>query len=502
MDGFGLNPLPYGNAIAAAGTPYVKSLVEKYPHASLGASGLDVGLPEGQMGNSEVGHLNIGAGRIVYQDFTRISKAIKDGDFFENKAFLKAIANAKDNGKKLHIMGLTGPGGVHSHIEHLFALLKLAKMQDLSNVFVHCFMDGRDLPPTSGKGYIAEIEEYMKELGVGKIATVTGRYYAMDRDNRWDRVEKAYDMLTVGAGEKYSSAIEAMEANYARGVTDEFITPAVICEKGEPRAVIAEGDSVIFYNFRPDRAREITRAFISPEFDRFERKTGYLKPVYVGLTRYDDSFQNISTAFAPQSLKNTLGEYFASNSIRQLRIAETEKYAHVTFFFNGGVEPPYAGEDRILVPSSKVATFDLLPEMSAPEVTQKALEAIRSEQYDVMILNFANCDMVGHTGVMEAAVAAVKEVDKDVGILVDEILRHGGTAFVTADHGNADQMIDYVTGEPFTAHTTYPVPFIACGEQFVGGSLRAGGKLCDIAPTMLKSMKLDIPSQMTGEPLF
>lgn len=502
MDGFGLNPNPKGNAVVAAGTPNLDRLSAAYPHTQLGASGMSVGLPDGQMGNSEVGHLNLGAGRVVYQELTRITKDIQDGVFFEKEPLIWAMDEAKKQGTALHLIGLLSDGGVHSHNTHLYALLEMAKKRGLERVYVHAMLDGRDVPPTSGLDYVKQLEQKLQEIGVGEIASIQGRYYGMDRDNIWPRVQLGYDAIVLGQGVTADSAEQAVQQSYDKFVTDEFVLPTAVMKNGLPTATVQPHDSIIFFNFRPDRARQLTRAFIDEGFTGFERAKGFMPLQYVTMTQYDETFTGLKVVNPPSNLDMTLAEYLSKLGMTQLHIAETQKYAHVTFFFNGGVEPPYAGEDRILVPSSKVATFDLLPEMSAPEVTQKALEAIRSEQYDVMILNFANCDMVGHTGVMEAAVAAVKEVDKDVGILVDEILRHGGTAFVTADHGNADQMIDYVTGEPFTAHTTYPVPFIACGEQFVGGSLRAGGKLCDIAPTMLKSMKLDIPSQMTGEPLF
>lgn len=500
MDGFGIAPAGKDNAIAAQGTPNLDAFIAKYPHTQLGASGLDVGLPDGQMGNSEVGHLNLGAGRIVYQDLTHISKEIADGGFFKNEVLLDAMRSAKNNGKKLHVMGLLGPGGVHSHIEHLFALIKMAKAEKLNQVYVHCFLDGRDLPPTSAAQYAGELNAFMKEIGFGKIASVCGRYYAMDRDNRWDRVEKAYDMLTLGKGVRETDAVEAIEHSYGNGVTDEFVLPAVINENGKPIAVIEKGDSVIFFNFRPDRARELTRALTVEDFTAFERKTGYLAPKYVCFTRYDDTFRNVQIAFKPRLLVNTLGEYLAKYGKTQLRIAETEKYAHVTFFFNGGVETPNAGEDRILVQSPKVATYDLQPEMSAFEVADKAVDAINSGKYDVMILNFANCDMVGHTGVFKAAMKAVETVDICVNKVVDAILKNGGIALVTADHGNADHMMDE-NGEPFTAHTTNPVPLLLIGEKS-GKKLISGGKLCDISPTMLELLDMPVPSEMTGHSLL
>lgn len=500
MDGFGINTDTYGNAIAAEGVPYFKSLLEKYPNTQLGASGMDVGLPEGQMGNSEVGHLNMGAGRVVYQELTRITKSIADGDFFENEALLKAVRNAKQNGKKLHAYGLLSNGGVHSHLEHLFALIKLAKREGLENIYIHCFLDGRDVPPKSGADFIAELNKFMRKENFGKIATVTGRFYAMDRDNRWERVEKAYNMLTVGEGELTADPEEAVRKSYDEGVTDEFVTPKVVVENGSPVATVEKGDSIIFFNFRPDRAREISRAFIMSDFDSFARKTGFLAPVYVGMTQYDASFAPyLDTAFKPQTLDNTLGEVIAKEGLTQLRIAETEKYAHVTFFFNGGVEKPNENEIRVLIPSPKVATYDLKPEMSAYEVTEKAVEEIKSGRYDVMILNFANCDMVGHTGIFDAAVKAVKTVDECLEKVIDAILSTGGEAIVTADHGNADKMYE-ADGSPFTAHTTNPVPFVVVSEkQF---TLKDGGVLADVAPTLLKMMGVEQPVEMTGKALI
>ena len=500
MDGFGIDKDSSRNAITIAGVPYIKSLIEKYPTTQIGASGLDVGLPDGQMGNSEVGHLNMGAGRIVYQELTRITKAITDGDFFTNEVFLNSIRNAKATGKKVHLMGLLSDGGVHSHIEHLFALIKLCKMEGLDNVYVHCFLDGRDVPPTSGKEYIKRLYEYTKEINFGKIASVCGRFYAMDRDNRWERVERAYNMLTLGEGKECTCPLKAVEESYDAGVTDEFVEPIVVSDNGKPVATIEEGDSVIFFNFRPDRAREITRALTVEDFSGFTRQTGYLKPNYVSMTRYDATFTNLKIAFPPTSLKNTLGEYLANNGKKQLRIAETEKYAHVTFFFNGGVETPNENEDRILVPSPKVLTYDLKPEMSAYEVADKASEAIKSGKYDAMILNFANCDMVGHTGVLSAAVEAVKTVDKCVKQVVEAILSVGGEVIITADHGNADKMLEDDMKEPFTAHTTNPVPLIVVSDRV--HSLREGGRLADIAPTLLQLIGLDKPSEMTGSSLI
>jgi len=503
MDGFGINPNPQGNAILAAGTPNVDRLMAAYPHTQLGASGMSVGLPDGQMGNSEVGHLNIGAGRVVYQELTRITKDILDGDLYEKEPLIWAMDSAKQQGKALHLIGLLSDGGVHSHNTHLYALLRMAKDRGLTRVYVHALLDGRDTPPTSGLGYVRELEQKMLEIGVGQIASIQGRYYGMDRDNIWPRVQLGYDAIALGRGVPALSPDEAVQQSYDKGENDEFVKPTVIMHGGKPVATVQPKDSIIFFNFRPDRARQLTRALIDPDFTGFEREGGQIPVQFVSMTQYDETFGDwLRVVNPPDSLRMTLAEYLSGLGLTQLHIAETQKYAHVTFFFNGGIEPSYPGEDRILVPSSKVATFDLKPEMSAPQVTEQALEAIRSGKYDVMILNYANCDMVGHTGIMAAAEAAVKEVDQDVGILVDEILRLGGRAFVTADHGNADQMIDYLTGEPFTAHTTNPVPFIACGSEFVGKQLKSGGKLCDIAPTMLKVMGLPIPEEMTGQPLI
>jgi 2,3-bisphosphoglycerate-independent phosphoglycerate mutase len=462
---------------------------------------MDVGLPDGQMGNSEVGHLNMGAGRIVYQELTRITKSIKDGDFFSNDEFNYCIDKVKATGKKLHLYGLLSDGGVHSHLTHLFALIKLAKEKGLDRVYVHCFLDGRDVSPTSGADFIKELQSKMDELSFGKIASVGGRYYVMDRDNRWERVEKAYDMMTLGEGESTENAFEYVKSSYDNGVTDEFVIPACVTENGKPVALIEQGDGVIFFNFRPDRARQITRAMSEKEFSGFERKSGFIDPVYVCFTQYDASFTNVRVAFKPQTLKNTLGEYLAKKGLKQLRIAETEKYAHVTFFFNGGVEKPNGLEDRELIASPKVATYDLQPEMSAYEVTEKVLKKLDENEYDVVILNFANCDMVGHTGVFDAAVKAVSTVDECVGKVVDKILSLGGSAIITADHGNADKMLDE-DGSPFTAHTTNKVPFIVCGAPFVNAKLRDGGILADVAPTLLDMMDLEVPAEMTGKSLL
>ena len=490
MDGYGINTDAYGNAVAAAKTPNLDKYYAEYPNTVIGASGLDVGLPDGQMGNSEVGHTNMGAGRIVYQELTRITKSIADGDYKTNEAFCNAIENCKKNGTALHFMGLLSNGGVHSHNTHLYGLLKLAKEAGLKDVYVHCFMDGRDVPPSSGKDFVAALVDEMGKIGVGKIATISGRYYAMDRDNRWERVVTAYSAMVCGEGVMCSDPVKAMENSYDENITDEFVLPTVVDANG----MVKSGDSVIFFNFRPDRAREITRTFVDTTFDSFERKKGYFPLTFVCLTQYDASMPNVQVAYKPQSLENTLGEYISSVGKTQLRIAETEKYAHVTFFFNGGVEKQYDGEDRILVNSPKVATYDMQPEMSANEVTDKVVEAINSEKYDVIILNYANCDMVGHTGIFDAAVQAVETVDACVGRTVEAILAHGGSALITADHGNADKMYE-PDGSPFTAHTTNVVPLIIAGQQ---GELRSDGVLADLAPTMLKILGVPQPKEMTG----
>lgn len=506
MDGYGLAPAGAGNAITLDGSKYVNEYRAEYPSATLGASGRAVGLPDGQMGNSEVGHLNMGAGRIVYQDLTKITKEIEDGEFFQNPALLKAMENAAKNGKKLHLWGLLSDGGVHSHITHLFALLEMAKRHGVPQTYVHAFLDGRDTPPTSAVHYVQQLLDEMKKLGYGKLASLSGRYYAMDRDNNWDRIEKAYDMLTLGTGIQAEDPIAALHASYDAGVTDEFVLPTNITENGKPIALVEAGDSVIFFNFRPDRAREITRAFsqdpfVVPKGTAFERKTGFLHPVYVCFTVYDAEYKNVEIAFPKQTMKNTLGEYLASLGKKQLRIAETEKYAHVTFFFNGGVEAPNAGEERVLINSPKVATYDLQPEMSAPEVTERAIQELKTGEYDAMILNFANCDMVGHTGVIPAAVKAVHTVDECVKKVVDQILSMGGSVLLTADHGNADKMLE-TDGEPFTAHTTNPVPVVLISETYKNAKLRKDGILADLAPTLLEVMGLPIPAEMTGKSLI
>ena len=500
LDGFGLNDKHQANAVYEAKTPVIDGLMRDYPFVKGYASGLAVGLPDGQMGNSEVGHLNMGAGRIVYQELTRITKEIEDGDFFKNEALLKGIRNVKDNNSSLHLYGLLSDGGVHSHNTHLYGLLELAKREGVEKVYVHCFMDGRDTAPTSGKGFIEELENKMKEIGVGEIASVMGRYYAMDRDNRWDREEKAYRALTLGEGNRAASALEAIQASYDADVTDEFVVPAVIEKDGQPVATVQDKDTIIFYNFRPDRAREITRAFCADEFDGFDR--GKRKEItYICFTEYDVTIPNKEVAFHKVELKNTFGEYLAAHGKRQARIAETEKYAHVTFFFNGGVEEPNEGEDRILVNSPKVATYDLKPEMSAYEVCDKLVKAIRSDKYDVIIINFANPDMVGHTGVEKAAIAAVEAVDTCVGRAVEALKEVDGQMFLCADHGNAEQLIDYETGEPFTAHTTNPVPFILINYD-PAYTLKEGGCLADIVPTLIEMMGMEQPKEMTGHSLL
>ncbi len=495
MDGFGINPDSYGNAIKAAKTPNLTRLFGENPTTKIGASGMDVGLPDGQMGNSEVGHTNMGAGRIVYQELTRITKAFADGDAAQNEALVSAMDAAKKPGASLHLIGLLSDGGVHSHIGHLFGLLDMAKNSGVQNVYVHAFMDGRDVPPTSGKDFVAELQDKLTALGVGRIATVAGRYYAMDRDNRWERVEKAYAAMVYGEGVQNADPVAAVEASYAADVTDEFIVP-VVCAGTD--GTIKENDAVVFFNFRPDRAREITRTLVDPDFAGFDRKNGFFPLTYVCMTQYDATMPNVQVAFKPQVLTNTLGEYLSNNGLTQLRIAETEKYAHVTFFFNGGVEKEYPGEDRALIHSPKVATYDLQPEMSAYQVCDEVVSRIKSGKYDVIILNYANCDMVGHTGVFEAAVKAVEAVDECVGRTVEATLAMGGTAFITADHGNADKMLE-PDGSPFTAHTTNPVPFCVVGTPC---KLRTGGCLADIAPTMLQVLGLPQPAEMTGKSLM
>ena len=493
MDGFGVWDERAGNAIAAARTPNLDKIFAENPGCRLSASGLDVGLPEGQMGNSEVGHTNIGAGRVVFQDLPRISRAIEDGSFFENEAYIEAMDDCKERDGALHLMGLLSDGGVHSHITHLFALLEMAKKRGLGRVYVHCFLDGRDVPPASGKGYVEKLVEKCKEVGVGQVATVMGRYYAMDRDKRWDRVQRAYDAIALGEGIFEEDPAAAVQKSYDSGVTDEFMEP-VVCAKG---AQVRDNDSIIFYNFRPDRAREITRCFVDEDFQDVERKKGFVPVDFVCTTEYDATMPNVTVAYPRQKLENIFGEYISKLGLTQLRIAETEKYAHVTFFFNGGVETVFPGEDRVLIASPKVATYDLQPEMSAYQVTEEAVKRIESGAYDVIILNFANCDMVGHTGVYEAACRAVTAVDECVGRVVEATSRMGGVSLITADHGNAERMADE-DGEPFTAHTTNLVPF-----YIVGASVRLrDGRLADIAPTMLDLMGLEKPKEMDGETLI
>ncbi len=500
LDGYGVTDETEHNAIAQADTPVMDRLMKEYPCVKGDASGLAVGLPDGVMGSSEVGHLNIGAGRIVYQDLTRITKDIEDGDFFGNEALLKAMNDAKEKGTSLHIYGLLSDGGVHSHNSHLYALLELARRQGMEKVYVHCFTDGRDTPPESGKDFVQELQDQMDRIGCGAIATVGGRYYAMDRDNHWDRVEKAYRALTLGEGVTAGSAVEAVTQSYEKGETDEFILPTVILEDGAPVATIEDGDSIIFFNFRPDRARELTRAFCCDDFDGFDR--GPRKQVtYVCFTDYDVTIPNKAVAFPKLLMTNTLGEWLAANGMRQARIAETEKYAHVTFFFNGGVEAPNEGEDRFLIPSQDVATYDLAPEMSAKEICDTLVEKIHSGEYDVIITNFANSDMVGHTGVEQATIEAVGYLDKCIGRVVEAVGEVDGQLFICADHGNAEVMVDPETGEPMTAHTTNPVPFILVNYD-PDYTLREGGCLADVAPTLLEMMGMEKPAEMTGESLL
>ncbi len=500
LDGFGDNQNKDGNAIKLAKTPNIDKLMKKYPNTDIFTSGLAVGLPEGQMGNSEVGHTNIGAGRIVYQELTRITKSIEDGDFFTNPEFIAAIENCKKHNSKLHILGLVSDGGVHSHNRHLYGLLEMAKRRDFENVYVHCFLDGRDTPPASAESYIVKLQEKMQEKEIGKIASICGRFYSMDRDKRWERVQKCYDALVKGEGKKASSAVKAIEDSYQKEVFDEFVEPTVICNGEEPVATIEKNDSVIFFNFRPDRAREITRALVDSDFNDFETKKD-LNLYFVCFTNYDETMPNVHIAFKKETLHNTFGEYISKLGYTQLRIAETEKYAHVTFFFNGGEEKLFKGEDRILVPSPKVETYDLKPEMSAYEVTDKVIEAIQKDYYDCIILNYANTDMVGHTGSLDAAIKAVEAVDKCVGRVVKLVEEKEGNLLITADHGNAEQMIDYKTGEPHTAHTTNPVPLILVTKN-KKLKLKTDGKLADLAPTMLDLMNLEKPGEMTGESLL
>ncbi len=498
LDGFGNGKNdPKSNAIVAAGTPNIDRFKNDYCYTAIGASGLNVGLPDGQMGNSEVGHTNIGAGRVVYQMLVKITKDIQDGVFFNNKALLSAIENCKKNDSALQLIGLVSDGGVHSHLTHLLGIIEMAKRNGLKKVYLHALLDGRDVSVTSGAGFVKTVRNKMDELGVGKVASVGGRYYAMDRDKAWDRVEKGYAAMVYGEGNQADDAVKAIEDSYAAGVTDEFVVPTVICKEG----MIKANDSIVCFNFRPDRARQITRTFVDPDFNGFERKNGFFPVKYVCMAQYDASMPNVDVAYPPEQLVMTMGEYLAVNGKKQLRIAETQKYAHVTFFFNGGEEKTFDGEDRILIPSPDVATFDLKPEMSAYEVTDAVIEAIKSDKYDCIILNYANCDMVGHTGIMDAAVKAVKAVDECVGKVVDLLVSKGGKAIITADHGNADQMIDE-NGVPFTPHSTNPVPAIIIDPAAPKKELRADGKLCDLCPTLLKLMGMSQPAEMTGSSLF
>ena len=501
LDGYGLNENAKANAVAEAKKPVMDKLMAEYPFVKGYASGMAVGLPDGQMGNSEVGHLNMGAGRIVYQELTRITKEIQDGDFFKNEELVKAMENCKKNNSALHIFGLLSDGGVHSHNTHIYGTIEMAKKFGLEKVYVHAFLDGRDTPPASGKDYVQELVDKMAEIGVGKIASISGRYYAMDRDNNWDRVVKAYDAITKGEGNKATDPVQAVADSYAVDKTDEFVIPTVIMENDAPVATVNDKDSVIFCNFRPDRARQITRAFCADDFDGFDRGKR-LDLVFVCFTEYDVTIPNKLIAFKKVEIRNTFGEYLAAHNMTQARIAETEKYAHVTFFFNGGVEEPNEGEDRLLIPSPKVATYDLQPEMSAPELVEKVLAKIDEDKYDFIVVNFANPDMVGHTGVMEAAIKAVETVDDCVGKLVDKLNSVGGSAIITADHGNAEVMIDPETKKVITAHSTNPVPFILTGEEYKNAKLLSGGRLSDIAPTILDMMHLEKPEEMTGHSLI
>ena len=498
MDGFGIGENDsHKNAIAAARIPNLFRLMGEYSVTSIGASGLDVGLPDGQMGNSEVGHTNIGAGRVVYQMLVKITKDIEDGVFFENPALLGAMENCKKHDSALHLIGLVSDGGVHSHMSHIMGLIEMAHRHGLKKVYLHALLDGRDVDVTSGAGFVKQVADKLNEYGIGKVASVGGRFYAMDRDKAWDRVEKGYAAMVYGEGNQAEDAVEAIEESYKNGVTDEFVVPTVCAKEGMVKA----NDSVVFFNFRPDRARQITRAFVDPDFDGFERRNGFFPLYYVCMAQYDATMPNVHVAYPPEKLTMTMGEYLSVNGKTQLRIAETQKYAHVTFFFNGGEEKQFEGEDRILIPSPDVETFDLKPEMSAYEVTDAVLKAIDEDKYDVIIMNYANCDMVGHTGVMDAAIKAVKAVDECVGKVVDALVKKGGKAIVTADHGNADKMVDE-EGKPFTPHSTNPVPAIVIDPTCPKHELREGGRLCDLCPTMLKMMGMPQPKEMTGESLF
>lgn len=498
LDGWGYRESCQDNAVCNAETSNFDRINKTYPSTTIGASGMDVGLPDGQMGNSEVGHLNIGAGRVVYQPLTRITKSILDGDFFEMPALKGAAKNVKEKGSKLHLFGLLSDGGVHSHIKHLKGIIDFAKKEGLTEVYLHAFLDGRDTPPRSALKYFEDIEAHMAEVGLGQVATVSGRYYAMDRDNRWERVELAYKALVKGEGEKVATAKEAVEASYAKDKDDEFVLPTVIEANGQPVATVGENDSVIFFNFRPDRAREITRSIVDPDFKGFDVDS--FKTHYVCMTQYDVTIPNVEVVFMPETITNTLGEYLGDIGKTQLRIAETEKYAHVTFFFNGGIEEPYKGEDRILIQSPGVATYDMKPEMSAYEVKDAFLKRLDEGNLDFVVLNFANPDMVGHTGDFDAAVKAVNAVDECLGQVIDKLLSMNGKAIITADHGNAEEMVDYINGGPMTAHTTNVVPCIMVGQGDV--ALREGGKLCDLAPTLLQMMEIEVPAEMTGTSLI
>ncbi len=500
LDGFGMRDQVVGNAVKKAKLENFDHLMNEWPHTELQASGLAVGLPEGQMGNSEVGHLNIGAGRVVYQELTRITKSIADGDFFENAVLLDAIKHARDKQQTLHLMGLVSDGGVHSHVDHLLALLEMAKKYEVSDVAIHCFLDGRDTPPQSALDYIKTVEEKVKHLGVGRITTVSGRYYAMDRDKRWERVKLAYDAMVLGEGLKEPTAEEAITKSYERGENDEFVKPTVIGLNPNEKYLVSEGDSVIFFNFRPDRAREMTRALLDDDFEGFERPKGIFSLNYITMTQYDKTIEGAKIAYPPQTLNKTIGETVSLQGGTQLRIAETEKYAHVTYFLNGGREESFKGEDRILVPSPKVATYDLQPEMSAVEVTEALLERLDQEELNLIVLNYANPDMVGHTGIMEAVVKALETVDKSMQRIVDKVLNKNGALLITSDHGNAEELVNEETGEPVTAHTTNPVPLIMVGME--NASLLDGGKLCDLAPTLLEMMGLEQPEEMTGHSLL
>ncbi len=503
IDGFGIAPASDTNAVTVANTPNYDRLTKKYPFTTIKCAGNDVGLPDGQMGNSEVGHLNLGAGRIIYQPLTRITKSIKDGDFYSNPALAKAMENAIEHDSSLHLMGLVSDGGVHSHTDHALAAIKMAKERGITKIYMHCFMDGRDTPPSSGLDFIDELEDNMNKLGAGEIASVSGRFWAMDRDNIWERTQTAYDALVLGKGVTATNANTAIEQSYEKGETDEFVKPTVIIKNDKPIATINENDSVVFFNFRPDRARQLSNAFVTEGFNHFPRKNGFIPLCFVTLTPYDVTFKNVHVGYEPLVYKNTLGEYFGDNNIKQLRIAETQKYAHVTYFFNGGVEVPNHLEDRILIDSPKITTFDLKPSMSAVEVTDAVIEQIENKKYGAIIINFANCDMVGHTGIMEAAVEAVEAVDTCVGRVVDAVQKIGGNLLITADHGNAEVMWDFDLNVPYTAHSpSSPVPFIVVDDDYIGKPLRDDGRLADVAPTMLKLMGLEKPEEMTGESLL